>query len=172
MAKKDVKPGVKAAWGVWLALVLVMASATTSVAGEGQPTAERGTDTAFCAEPALDIGASPPSFKVRLAVSPQTVKVGRPLRLRVENIGANDASYGFSYWLARKEGRSWVKQATGPVFGARAVVRSGTASACQEINLSGRPAPGLYRISKKVRPVDSGLRHEVAVSVTFRVRGS
>jgi hypothetical protein len=88
--------------------------------------------------------------------------------VRIEDLGTEDAAYGLAYGLARWEDGSWVKQPTGPFFASRSIVRAGTASACQGIDIPSRAAPGLYRISKKVVPELK--TKSTVLKAAFRVR--
>jgi hypothetical protein len=126
--------------------------------------------SAFCASRTVktEPGAE---FKIRLLVSRATVPQGGTVRIRLENLGAVDAAYGYPYRLQRHERKGWVSLPVGPFFSARLTVRSGTAGICQTIRMARSTAPpGVYRVSKSAWPAaEKDERPKVVARATFRV---
>lgn len=127
-----------------------------------------GAAVPFCSRPSIGAEEGSPAVGARLGIEKNVLKPGEVVRVRIEDFGSSDLTYGFSYELARRSRRSWVKLPHGPVFGSRLYVQAGTASECQSIQISRRAIAGRYRIAKKVRPV--GQAKDVVVRATFFVR--
>lgn len=121
----------------------------------------------FCNKPTIKTEEGGPAVDVRLGIEKRAVSPGRELRLRIEDFGTSDLTYGLSYKLARYSRGSWVHVPHGPVFGPRFYLRAGTASECQGVDISRHATVGRYRISKSVKPV--GRPKDVVVRATFWV---
>lgn len=176
---RDSRAAQKQKWGnirlgfskaaVSLALLGASASLFAPV-DSGAQQAERG-GLAFCRDRTVTKDPNA-NFKVRIAISSKTVSLAGRIRIRIENPGAVDAAYGYSYQLQRYEQGSWVNQPVGPFFSARLTVRSGRAGRCQVIHLARSSSPGTYRVSKAAWPAEARKeRPRAVVRATFRVLG-
>jgi hypothetical protein len=150
-------------------MLLVLASVSICVVPSTASDARGAAGGPFCGEPTLPVDEGSP-VKARLGIEKRSVKSGGVLRVRIEDLGTTDLAYGFTYELARRKGGSWVKLPTRPVFAPRLVVRAGTASECQSIDIPRDANAGRYRIAKEVRPVGAGRGKQVSVRTTFRVQ--
>ncbi len=131
-----------------------------------------GVSSRFCGNASIRVEGDPPPFKARMGISETAVRPGGVLRIRLENVGAGDLSYGLAYELARRAHGSWTKVPTGPFFAPLYVVRAGTVSPCESVDIPRDADPGRYRITKKLRPVGPGRTAPVVVRATFQVQGT
>lgn len=127
---------------------------------------ERG---GFCSRPALPTAAAPPTLKARLKTDRESVAPAGNLRMRVENLGSKNISYGYEYRLQRFQDGSWVQQPAGPFFAGRLFAPAGTAGPCQGVRVAGDATPGTYRLVKRVTLAESARRESLLVRTTFRV---
>jgi hypothetical protein len=152
-----------------IALTLIGAAASffaPVVSGARQP---EQLGSAFCASRTVKTDPNA-EFKVRLLISGTAVPQGGTVRIRLENLGAVDAAYGYPYRLQRHERKGWVSLPVGPFFSARLTLRSGTAGRCQTIHMARSSAPGVYRVSKSAWPAaEKDERPKAVARATFRV---
>jgi len=158
------------------AVLLVVASVLTASASVALPVggaslAGATESEGFCSRPHLDVGESPPRFKVRLGLSRTAVAPGKKLKLRVENYGEGSVAYGYAYRLTRKSGSSWREVPVGPFLGARLFTQAASAGACQEIRVGRKAVPGRYRIEKKVWLAEESSDSSRSPAITFRITG-
>ncbi len=154
-----------------LGLVLVLSCGVSLSAGFGGRATVYSADE-FCGGSPIQAQGNPPPFKARLGLEEANVKRGGVLRVRLENVGANDLSYGFAYKLAQWVHGSWRGVPGRPVFAPLLVVRAGTTSPCQSVGIPRGAEPGRYRIAKEVRRVGAKRTTQpIVVRATFRVEG-
>jgi len=125
----------------------------------------------FCSRPHLEVGESPPRFKVRLGLSRSEAARGKRLKLRIENYGSESVAYGYAYRLRRKSGSSWREVPVGPFYGARLFTQSASAGRCQEIRIGRKWVPGRYRIEKDVWLAEESSDSSRSPAVSFKVTG-
>lgn len=174
MFERSLKAGRKSCWAkpalmgykAWPLVISVLVALFCSGVLTSQGKASEGQS--FCSKPTLPVGEAPPPFKVRLGIQRTTVGAGATLRVRVENLGATSATYGYAYRLARFNQGHWINQPTGPVFGAKLFAQPEHAGSCQAISISAHVATGKYRISKPISSVGPEKRAVVA-HATFRI---
>jgi hypothetical protein len=98
----------------------------------------------------------PDFLKVRLGMSRRVVSPGGTFKVRLENLGTREVSYGEPYILERYHRKRWQRVPQKENFFAiKHNLLAGQAGKCQAVHLFKDAVPGRYRIRKRV---SSGFR--------------
>jgi hypothetical protein len=108
------------------------------------------------------------TFRARLGISNRSVRAGRALRIRVENLGTQSIAYGAAFVLARFKDGAWIVLPPRHFYAPEFVLFAGSAGSCERVHIPRHAQPGLYRISKEI--VEESTRKELTLRATFRVR--
>lgn len=96
------------------------------------------------------VRVAPKRFQVRLKANVTTANPGARVVVRLENLGTVVALYGLPVGVERFVDGDWEVIPQGPTALPLYNVKPGLAGRCSTVNFGDDPAPGLYRISKRV----------------------
>lgn len=104
---------------------------------------------------------------VVMRVEPAAVRPGGSVRIRLENRGAEGASYGLPFTLERRDNRRWIRlPSQGPFFLPLLGLPPGKVGEWQRVEIDGSDPPGRYRVQKRVW---LGGHRKAVIRSTFRV---